>query len=70
MSRVVLYGDDAIRYAENHHIAVHLREDRDEEASTDFGHARELAADNPRDVWVEIEGNVNTGKDGEGPRGG
>ena len=70
MSRVVLYGDDAIRYAEQHHIAVHLRDQREDEASTDFGYARSLAAENPRHVWVEIEGNVNTGKDGEGPRGG
>lgn len=70
MSRVVLYGDDAIRYAEHHNIGVRLRDRQGEQASTDFSHARELVADNPRDVWVEIEGNVNTGKDGEGPRGG
>lgn len=70
MSRVVLYGDDAIRYAEQHHVAVHLQDQRDDEASTDFSHARSLAADNPRAVWVEIDGNVNTGKDGSGPRGG
>lgn len=70
MSRVVLYGDDAIRYAEQHHIAVHLGDQQEDASSTDFGRARSLAAENPRSVWVEIDENVNTGKDGEGPRGG
>lgn len=68
MSRVVLYGNDAIRYAEQHHIAVHLRDRSDDEASTDFGHARSLAAENPRDVWVEIDGSVKSDKDKQGPR--
>lgn len=64
MSRVVLYGNDAIRYAELHHLTVHLRHDRQEQESTDFGHARSLAAQNPRHVWVEIDGSVDSGKNG------
>lgn len=64
MSRVVLYGNDAIRYAELHHLAVRLLHERREQESTDFGRARSLAAQNPRHVWVEIDGNVESGKNG------
>lgn len=69
MTRVILHGADAVHYAQDHGVAIHVR-DGDEpgrSTSVSLDEARAVAEREPERVWVEIEQAVNTGGENTGP---
>lgn len=68
-TKVILRGVDAVHYAQDHDIAIHVADagDPQRSAQVDLDEARRVAERDPERVWVEVERAVNTGGDNTGP---
>lgn len=64
MSKVVLRGEEALRYAERHDVPLHMTgHGKEDDTVVDLERAREVAAEHPSRVWIEVEEGVNTAED-------
>ena len=62
MSTVILHGEEAIHFAEAHHLNINCTADDGYPESHDLSaeRARAIAQEHPKLVWIEIDWAVNT----------
>ena len=63
MNKITLYGDDAIRYAEEHRVSLHDA-DANGDDTVNLENARRIAAERPDRLWVEVRAAANPAGDG------
>jgi hypothetical protein len=64
MSTVILKGQEALHYAEAHHLPLHYDGDSRHPANDHMSHdeAVEVLGEHPDRVWVESHVPINTGE--------
>ncbi len=67
MTTVILKGQEAIHYAEVHHLLLHRYADATGAARDDLSleDARQIAGEHPELIWVETHIGVNSGEPDE-----
>lgn len=67
MTTVILKGQEAIHYAEAHHVSLHKYADESGSARDDLSpeDARRIALQHPELIWVETHIGVNSGEPDE-----